>query len=250
MTNVAFSWNPEAPLARCPGETARASAALQDYIGMGPGRSLPKLFRRYIKATKTGQEKPPSRRIATLKKWSSKYRWQDRLACWQDMQRLEREALWRTRREEQRDWEWSMAGKLKQRIEEMLRFPLAEITRDEDGAVTVVKPVRWRQADVSQFSKTATELSRLAATLETERKAVDVSGAVVTSTAREIAEMSDDDIEQFLANHEAVQSALRRSEAGASESYLASNAGDGESDADTSGVDEGQAATSGSRQTV
>jgi hypothetical protein len=94
------------------------------------------------------------------------------------MQRLEREELWRSRREEQREWEWGMADKLKKRIEEMLRFPLAEITRDEDGAVTVVKPVRWRQGDIPQFGKAATELSRLAAVLETERKTLEVSGAI------------------------------------------------------------------------
>jgi hypothetical protein len=178
MTNTDFLWNPEAPLARCPGETARASAALQDYIGMGPGRSLPLLWKRYCNVSRASQEQPPSRRLPTLKTWSVKYHWQDRLAAWQDMQRLEREALWRSRREEQREWEWGMADKLKRRIEEMLRFPLAEMTRDEDGAVTVVKPVRWRQGDIPQFGKAATELSRLAAALETERKAVEVSGTM------------------------------------------------------------------------
>jgi len=49
-----FPWNPDDPLARVPtfvngnrAESLRAQAALLDYWGMGPGRSLAKLHRRY-----------------------------------------------------------------------------------------------------------------------------------------------------------------------------------------------------------
>ena len=56
--------------------TDKAAAAFADYIGMGPGRSLASLCNRYQKSTKA----PPTKRLETLKEWSTKYQWQARIS--------------------------------------------------------------------------------------------------------------------------------------------------------------------------
>lgn len=58
-------------------ETNKARQAFEDYFGMGPGRSLAKLQRKYSKA-KTASS--PSRHLATLQKWSTAHGWVKRVA--------------------------------------------------------------------------------------------------------------------------------------------------------------------------
>lgn len=60
-----------------PRESKKAVVACNDYLRMGPGRSLAKL--RQIYAT-PGPTKPPTRHLATLKTWSANYGWQERAA--------------------------------------------------------------------------------------------------------------------------------------------------------------------------
>lgn len=55
-------------------ETPKAARAWADYLAMGPGRSLEALLNRYRSETA-----PPTRRLASLKQWSSEYGWQRRL---------------------------------------------------------------------------------------------------------------------------------------------------------------------------
>ena len=55
-------------------ETAKAIQACNDYLRMGPGRSLDKLCERYQIAT----EAPPTKRLQTLKGWSSAFGWVER----------------------------------------------------------------------------------------------------------------------------------------------------------------------------
>jgi hypothetical protein len=57
------------------GERLTAIHACNDWLRLGRGRSLPKLLERY---TKAHEEAPPTRSLDTLKKWSSRYKWQDR----------------------------------------------------------------------------------------------------------------------------------------------------------------------------
>lgn len=56
-------------------EKDKAVAACNDYLRMGPGRSLQKLWTRYQAVT---DPLPPTRRITTLKEWSSAFGWQER----------------------------------------------------------------------------------------------------------------------------------------------------------------------------
>lgn len=54
-------------------ETGRSAQACNDYLRLGPGRSLRILWERYI----TGKDKilPPTSNFQTLKNWSAKYGW-------------------------------------------------------------------------------------------------------------------------------------------------------------------------------
>lgn len=56
-------------------EHYKAIIACNDYLRMGPGRSLAKLLERYQNAT----DSPPTKRLKTLKDWSRYYGWQDRV---------------------------------------------------------------------------------------------------------------------------------------------------------------------------
>lgn len=67
------------PLAgqRQKGESNKAVQACNDYLRMGPGRSLRLLLLQYAI---TDQNLPPTKSNATLKEWSVRYRWQERAA--------------------------------------------------------------------------------------------------------------------------------------------------------------------------
>jgi hypothetical protein len=66
-------------------ETARAKAAFNDYLTLGPGRSLEKLLERYRTVPN-----PPTTRLPTLKGWSARFGWQERLA---EIAERERQAI-------------------------------------------------------------------------------------------------------------------------------------------------------------
>lgn len=58
-------------------ESDRAVQGCNDYLRMGPGRSLPKLHGRYTKSNKKEQ---PTDSLQTLKNWSTDFGWQKRAA--------------------------------------------------------------------------------------------------------------------------------------------------------------------------
>ena len=60
-------------------ESFRAILACNDYLRMGPGRSLRGLLEQYAKSD---QQSPPTRYMGTLKKWSANYGWQERAAAY------------------------------------------------------------------------------------------------------------------------------------------------------------------------
>ena len=59
-------------------DTRKSYPALCDYLRMGAGRSLAKLHDQY--RHQSGTEEPPTRRMRTLKRWSSDHDWQERAA--------------------------------------------------------------------------------------------------------------------------------------------------------------------------
>lgn len=62
------------PLAgeRQKGETAKAVVACNDYLRMGPSRSLAKVRQIYVGATSI---QPPTKHLRTLQEWSARYGW-------------------------------------------------------------------------------------------------------------------------------------------------------------------------------
>ncbi|MCB0207720.1 MAG: hypothetical protein KDJ52_00230 [Anaerolineae bacterium] len=60
-------------------ESKKAVTACNDYLRLGPGRSLAKLCRTYAEP---GPIRPPTRHLATLKRWSADYNWQQRAALY------------------------------------------------------------------------------------------------------------------------------------------------------------------------
>lgn len=59
-------------------ESSRARQACNDYLRMGPGRSLRDLWRRYTSSNTDTQIEPPTRAYTTLRNWSSRYNWSER----------------------------------------------------------------------------------------------------------------------------------------------------------------------------
>lgn len=60
-------------------ETDRAVQACNDYLRLGPGRSLSKLLSKY---TKRNQTEPVTESESTIKKWSADYDWQLRASAY------------------------------------------------------------------------------------------------------------------------------------------------------------------------
>src|SRR5262245_22273361 len=75
-----------------PDERKNAILACNDWLRLGPGRSLSGLLAFYAEV---GQIRPPARSKATLKNWSVRFGWQDRSAIYDtviERQRKEQDA--------------------------------------------------------------------------------------------------------------------------------------------------------------
>ncbi len=76
------------------GESNKAIQALNDWLRLGVGRTLPALLAKY---TETHQNTPPTKSLDTLKQWSSDYGWAIRAteydAAWEDRKNAERQRV-------------------------------------------------------------------------------------------------------------------------------------------------------------
>jgi hypothetical protein len=70
-------------------ESPQALRAFSDYLGQPPPRSLERLYERYRSGTEAA---PPTRRLTTLKQWSTQHGWQERIAAHEKRLVQEREA--------------------------------------------------------------------------------------------------------------------------------------------------------------
>jgi hypothetical protein len=136
-------------LERLPGETARAYAAFLDYVRLGDGRSLRGLLTHYQTqqgqashgkkrqqtASKPPAEKPPTLRLKTLFEWSTRYRWQERLAGYQAERARREQAVWEQRRAEVREADWQVSAELR----ELVRAALAQLPQFIKTTRTYVK---------------------------------------------------------------------------------------------------------------
>lgn len=86
-------------------ESDRAWMAFQDFLEMGPARSLEQLRQRYIDRSidpDTPNGTVPTKSKATFKKWSSRFNWYERAKEWD----LEQEARRREHLQEQQRIAW------------------------------------------------------------------------------------------------------------------------------------------------
>jgi hypothetical protein len=65
----------DVPLERLPGESARAHEAIVEYAALGPERSLAKLAHVWGKSRSY---------VGQLERWSARYRWQERVAAYDE----------------------------------------------------------------------------------------------------------------------------------------------------------------------
>ena len=76
-----------------PGETDNAMIACNDWLRLGPGRTLPELLNKY---NDVQQNAAPTRSLNTLQRWSSRFSWAERAttfdANWETIKTAERTA--------------------------------------------------------------------------------------------------------------------------------------------------------------
>ena len=153
-------WDPDNPLDLIAGETNKANKALRDYVLLGDNRSLSGL----VKSYQSRPESIPTKQESTLKKWSTRYRWQGRIADYERLQFLKAEADWEERRKQLKEEDWTAGNRLRQ-VGHILLAKFAEKVRNDSA---------WDDLGVpfSQIARTfeiATQLQRLAVGEPTER---------------------------------------------------------------------------------
>lgn len=175
MGTCVVVWDRDNPLARAKSESRRAVRGLVDYAFMGGSRGLRPLLKRWSDADQT--EDPPTKRWSTLRTWSIRYGWVKRVERWEEIQAENKAATWKERQDALREQEWDMHDKLRDRAEEMLKYPISRQTvvkekKLPDGTLMqtiIIEPVAWTQGDAHRIAKTSSDLGRRAAGLETER---------------------------------------------------------------------------------
>lgn len=143
--NKTFTYNSLEPLSINDGETKKANQALNDYYNMGEYRSLEKLFNTYIKS-----DKPVVTRLQTLKDWSSKFCWQNRIKDYGEI--VNKKTLHDTvssRQEKLRQWEqsaWKVSQLLIDKAQAMLESDSDTWTMDTAARFIMAADKIARQA--------------------------------------------------------------------------------------------------------
>lgn len=173
------------------GESAPAYAARLAYLEMGGERSVAKVARKLSKSK------------TLINRWSGRYEWVDHarrydeawaavaMMAQHEAERKEAEK-WAARRQEQREREWDASQALLKKAQEMMKFPLATVEQKQaDGKIiNIIKPAGWSFATAAKVYESAAKLARLAAEMETERTAHNV-------TVEQLATMSLEELEEL-----------------------------------------------------
>jgi len=181
-TKILGSYNKADPLRLCSGESRKANAALRDYIALGAGRSLEKLFEVY--SNRAATIPLPSKSLNGLKTWSARNAWQARVTAWEEIQNKDEEEKWAKRREEIRLADYKLGAELRKVvedfIEELPKVIYEKRVRTGERIVTdpqtgeTIREVEYVQyvrvnatpAQLGQAAKAASDLQRLAAGME------------------------------------------------------------------------------------
>lgn len=210
-----FEFNPDDPLSRVrPGESRKANAALRDYVFMGTSRSIESLYNRYREAyERDPQYKPPSLSRSNLYTWSSRMRWQERLDRFLELEDARLRAEWEERARKIREADYQDGEELRalhRRIMQEAPNYIKTRRRIVRGTPRVVDPngktiqpgepdkeIITVQLDINlliRALKTGSDLQRLAAGLETDRTASDVTERVAPILSEDLSQMDDKQI--------------------------------------------------------
>lgn len=98
------------------------------------------------------------------------WQWKERADAY-DLDRVIREKeVWEARSREQREIDWQTSQRLRDRVQQMLMFPLARTvvqSYDDGRERQVVEPVRWRMGDIARVADLSSKLARLATGMDT-----------------------------------------------------------------------------------
>lgn len=156
-------------------ESAKAYAVCQDYCFMGTARSLDKLVTLYLeKRPQSAPKAPPTKRIKTIKRWSSSFDWSDRANRWDGYEMaIEEQQLAQARQEwlpsrieAQKNW-LDRADRLRAIADKLLDIfeavflsidPENLPSADELQKLKLLMPEKWKLKDVVDMYKLASEL--------------------------------------------------------------------------------------------
>lgn len=177
-------------------ESSQARQAWADFVALGPGRTLTRLWALY--ESRKDYEEIPCSNISGLRRWSSSFDWRGRIARMEQEQsaELERTQIFREQkaRQDHKTELLVIVERLRARGLEMLKYPLVEVTRTVDGKTTIMKPARWTAADVPRYIETADRLLRLALEMPTGERQLDIE-QMIRSECR-AAGLSDGETEE------------------------------------------------------
>jgi hypothetical protein len=152
---------------RQPGETEKAYTAFMSYRDLGPERTL--IDADYI--TRVNANKPLTHegKSGNVGVWSSRWRWLERCRHWDNHLQAERDKAaaaearkWERRRQENREANFAIAQKLRDRVEELLKHTTVKrrLKPQKDGdPVMIIEPAAWTQRDLAILSKAAADLA-------------------------------------------------------------------------------------------
>lgn len=130
------------------GETKNATIACNDYLRMGPRRSLTALLQRYREIPR---DTAPTQSLNTLQKWSQRYNWQVRTELYDAQLEAEKNAREAARRREIMESGLSLPHERVLKLKEMVGLLLDEVyTEDEEGNLAFVQDNVWLP-DVKQI---------------------------------------------------------------------------------------------------
>jgi hypothetical protein len=234
-------------LAQRDGETAKAHAAFLDYVLMGPGRSLRKLYAKYRGRTEIGPgaEKPPTRRLATLSEWSVKYDWQERLTAYQEERDRREQEAWEARRKAVREADWEAGEALRDLAADILaetpnflkttrRLVKGKGGQPDREVITVGIEI----AALIKALELASKLQALAAGVEPPEQKVKVGGKLTVDGVSAVGEVTPDMAQAAQAALQAAFEARKANKTGNDETAGSDSSDGGDNDDGDAGDDD------------
>jgi hypothetical protein len=187
-------------------EPNASHTALCGYAALGPGRSLEKLVESWARiGHDPDAPRPPTRRIATLKEWSSRWGWQERVSAYDAeiaaLRLAEEQRRWDARSEWLREESFKAAELGIKRVNELLARPWVDVETteshepDEHGrrvrVVTIRETPRASLRDIAALLKAVHDVGRLALGQPTGHTVLDLK----IPTAEELAAMPTEQLD-------------------------------------------------------